>query len=89
MVTPRNRELESHIAERDAMIRVLQRRVEEKEALYQKALVRNTLAAAKRYCIFHHIEVMVRTHSAQGNFFLLKFDQHWVISLRVRKMSHG
>ncbi|KAK8404128.1 hypothetical protein O3P69_000295 [Scylla paramamosain] len=43
----RNRELESHIAERDAMIRALQRRVEEKEVLYQKALMRTTLSSGK------------------------------------------
>ncbi|XP_042876840.1 angiomotin-like isoform X2 [Penaeus japonicus] len=43
----RNRELESHVAERDAMIRVLQKRAEEKEAMYQKALMRNSLVAGK------------------------------------------
>ncbi|XP_042204239.1 uncharacterized protein LOC121853912 isoform X1 [Homarus americanus] len=43
----RNRELESHVAERDAMIRVLQRRAEEKEALYQKVLMRNSLNTGK------------------------------------------
>ncbi|ROT84759.1 angiomotin [Penaeus vannamei] len=42
-----NRELESHVAERDAMIRVLQKRAEEKEAMYQKALMRNSLVAGK------------------------------------------
>ena len=44
----RNKELESKVAEKDAMIKVLQKRVEEKENLYQSA-VRNSMATPPRY----------------------------------------
>lgn len=54
MCAIRNRELESHLAEREAMIRVLQRRVEEKEALYQKALMRTSLSTVKRLVMTEH-----------------------------------
>ncbi|XP_076056149.1 uncharacterized protein LOC143034093 isoform X2 [Oratosquilla oratoria] len=37
-----NRELESHIAERDAMIKVLQKKATDKEALYRNAVMRNS-----------------------------------------------
>ncbi|XP_068217068.1 LOW QUALITY PROTEIN: serine-rich adhesin for platelets-like [Palaemon carinicauda] len=43
----RNRELETQIAEKNAMIRVLQRRLEEKENVYQNALMRNSLSSGK------------------------------------------
>lgn len=59
----RNRELESHIAEKDAMIRVLQRRVEEKDVLYQKALIRTTLGSGKRYLVVYVLETVFYKYS--------------------------
>ncbi|XP_069943567.1 angiomotin-like isoform X2 [Cherax quadricarinatus] len=64
---PKNRELESLIAERDAMIRVLQRRAEEKEALYQKALMRNTLTIGKSLDGRSSISSASMVHSTQAS----------------------
>ncbi|KAK7083153.1 hypothetical protein SK128_010535 [Halocaridina rubra] len=65
----RNRELETQIAEKNAMIRVLQKRAEEKETLYQNALMRNSLGAGKsleaRNCSSN--TSLVQSHSAQAS----------------------
>ncbi|XP_069172424.1 angiomotin-like protein 1 isoform X3 [Procambarus clarkii] len=63
----RNRELESLVAERDAMIRVLQRRAEEKEALYQKALLRKSLNIGKSLDGRSSISNSSMVHSTQAS----------------------
>ncbi|XP_071530758.1 uncharacterized protein [Panulirus ornatus] len=63
----RNRELESHVAERDAMIRALQKRAEEKEVLYQKALMRSTLSTGKSLDVRNSSSNTSMVHSTQAS----------------------